>query len=224
MRVEGTHVLVSVLTLAVVLLAVLACGDDTTSSGVTPATGDGEDSSVSSSTSAPGRSTMTLDEYVSQCALYADDEIPEDATSGEASEELARSIELMEAINPPPEVADYHNETLSYGKALKSLLDAQPEDEQPNLLSLLVLVPQGLAVEDAMNNLDPEVRRQLAAVGCASEGEAPELDSPGNVRVAVEGSTIRVSWDGVDRAGYYNVYHGNQPNCRVVARRRHLGL
>ena len=158
---------------------------------------------------------MTLEEYVSNCAQYADDEIPSDATSGEASEELARSIEVMESINPPPEVADYHNKTLAYGKALKRLLDAQPEDEQPNLLAFLVLAPQGLALEDAMNDLDPEVRRRLVAVGCASEGEAPELDRPENVRFAVEGSTIRVSWDQVDGAGYYDVYFGDQPNCRV---------
>ena len=165
---------------------------------------------------------MTLEEYVSHCALYADDEIPEGATSREVSEELARSIEVMESIDPPPEVADYHNKTLAYGKALKRVVDAQPEDEEPNILAFLILVPQGLAVEDAMNNLDHEVRRQLAAVGCAAEGEAPELESPGNVRFAVEGSTIRVSWDGVDGADYYTVYHGER-GCRVLPRGGTIG-
>ena len=158
---------------------------------------------------------MTLEEYAAKCGQYAEDEIPDGATSGEVSKDLARSIELMESINPPPEVADYHYETLSYGKALKRVVDAQPEDEEPNILAFLVLVPHGLAVENAMNALDPEVRRKLAAVGCASEGEAPELDSPGNVRFAVEGSTIRVNWDGVDGADYYTVYDGGR-DCHVL--------
>ena len=35
----------------------------------------------------------------------------------------------------------------------------------------------------------------------------PEVRSPANVRYALDGSTIRISWDPVDGADYYKVYH-----------------
>ena len=69
-----------------------------------------------------------------------------------------------------------------------------------------------------MNALDPGVRRQLAATGCLSEEDAAglEIGSPEDVRFAVEGSTIRVSWDEVSGAGHYNVYYANEQSCHVL--------
>ena len=99
---------------------------------------------------------------------------------------------------------------------MKKLLDAQPEDEAPNLLAFLVLVPPGLAVEDAMNNLDPEVRRTLAAAGCAQDVESvAEGDGPSTITFAAEGSTDRVDWTSVPGAEYYRVYFGNVQDCYV---------
>ena len=177
-----------------------------------------EDSTKLSEPTVGGRDAarMSLEEYASLCAQYADDEIPEGATNGEVSEALARSIELMESVNPPPEVADYHNETLSYGNALKGLVDSQPKDEQPNLLAFVVLIPQGLAVEDAMNSLDPEVRRMLAAAGCAQDVESvAEGDGPLTMTFAVQGSANRIDWTAVAGAEFYKVYYGNLEDCYV---------
>ena len=184
-------------------VAVSACA------GSGPSTKDSEESKSESS-------RLSLEEYAELCGDYAGDEIPEGATSGEVSEELKRSIELLESINPPREVADYHNETLSFARNMKRLLDVQPEDESPNLLAFLVLAPQMQALEDSMTNLDPEVRRKLAAVGCAEDVESvAEGDGPSTVTFAVEENTNRVDWTIVTGAEFYKVYHGGIKDCYV---------
>ena len=68
------------------LLTLVACGDSTE---LSEPTAEGRDATH-----------MPLEEYASLCAQYADDEIPEGATSGEVSEDLARSIELMGIHQP----------------------------------------------------------------------------------------------------------------------------
>ncbi len=57
--------------------------------------------------------------------------------------------------------------------------------------------------------------------GCSdvdSENPAAPLEAkpgqPANVRAAVEGSAIRVTWDPVEEADYYNVYHFASPSDR----------
>ena len=51
--------------------------------------------------------------------------------------------------------------------------------------------------------------------GTPTDTRQPE--SPANVRYALEGSAIRVSWDAVDGADYYNVYHDDffASGCRL---------
>ena len=45
----------------------------------------------------------------------------------------------------------------------------------------------------------------------------PEVKSPANVRYALDGSTIRISWDPVDGVDYYKVYHDDisDPYCSL---------
>ena len=40
-------------------------------------------------------------------------------------------------------------------------------------------------------------------------------NGPTDARYALDGSTIRVSWDAVDGADYYRVYHRDGPGCRL---------
>ena len=123
----------------------------------------------------------------------------------------------MESINPPPEVADWHNESLSYGKAVKRLVDLQPEDEIPNPLAFLILLPQMLALEDTMNNLAPAVRVTLAAAGSLEyEAESvAEGDGPSTITFAAEGPANRVTWTSVSGAEFYKVHYGDFPDCYV---------
>ena len=73
------------------------------------------------------------------------------------------------------------------------------------------------ALKDVANSLDSDVRALLAEAGCLSEenasgfeaGSLPNqaLASPSHATYAVEGSTTVVSWDAVDGADHYNVFH-----------------
>ena len=77
---------------------------------------------------------------------------------------------------------------------------------------------------------DPDSAKNYYWVAACNSGGCSEIDSenpampietiptgPANVRYALEGSTIRVSWDAVDGADYYNVYHDDfhDSNCRL---------
>ena len=172
-------------------------------------------------------SAMFVDEYAAACAQYVEGEIAEDATNGEVAAEMALSIEFMESIDPPPELADLHRTILGYGKAIRGIAQVLPQDEVANPFAFLVVLPQLEEIEAAMDDLDPEVRARLAAFGCLGDvdGSGLGLDSPlpaglpspSNVTYALEGSAIRVSWDPVGGADYYHVYYDDffDSNCML---------
>ena len=175
-------------------------------------------------TAAPASSGMTLNEYAVFCAENSADDIAEDVTYGELSEELGASIAIMESIEPPPEVADFHQGTVDYAKAIKALAESQPKDDVANPFLFLILLPQLEGLEETMGRIAPEFLQLLDETGCIDLDEAvsepptptsepptptpiPLPDRPANVTYSVEGATIRVTWDPVDGADSYNVYH-----------------
>ena len=165
----------------------------------------------------PAGSLTSVDEYAAACAEYAGDDIPEDATNGEVAAEMARSIQVMEGIDPPPELTDLHASVLAFAAAIKDIADAQPQDEVGNPFAYVIVLPRLGEIEAALDALDPEVRARLATFGCLGDGDgsSPEYSvpppvgppSPSNVTYAVEGSSIRLNWDAVAEADHYNVYH-----------------
>ena len=174
-------------------------------------------SSVDPVPPAPADSVTSVDEYAAVCAEYAGSAIPEDATNGEVAGEMARSIQVMESIDPPPELADLHASVLAYARAIKDIADRQPQDEVANLFAYVIVLPRLGEIEGALDALDPEVRARLATFGCLGDGDGPNPEfgvpppvgppSPSNVTYAMEGLAIRLSWDAVAEADYYNVYH-----------------
>ncbi len=165
----------------------------------------------------PAGSVTSFDEYAATCAAYAGEDIPDDATNGEVAAEMARSIQVMASIDPPPELTDLHESVLAYAAAIKDIADTQPQDEAANLFAYVIVLPRLGEIEAALDALDPEVRARLATFGCLGDGDgsSPEFGvpqpvgppSPSNATYAVEGSAIRLRWDPVDGADYYNVYH-----------------
>ena len=74
--------------------------------------------------------------------------------------------------------------------------------------------------ETTYAHADPDSAKNYYWVAACNSGGCSDIDSenpampietiptgPANVRYALEGSSIRVSWDAVDGADYYNVYH-----------------
>ena len=128
-------------------------------------------------TTAPTPATLSLDEYLVECSLFTDqDELEDDATYGDLSVALGDVVETLSSLAPPAEVADWHNRNLELGRALKGLIDSQPEDQVIGLE--LLAIGAGLedleeAVTEAENALPAETRRRMAEAGCL-EGSATE--------------------------------------------------
>ena len=133
---------------------------------------------------APGTSRMSLDEYVAaMCTEEEGEEIP-DMTYREHSADLELFIAALEAINPPPEVAEYHNGTVAYIRALKAAVDDYGGSKGDVITSegiaALVFSRAGLgnfqATGEAISGMTPEVRERLVAAGCIDENFAGGRD------------------------------------------------
>ena len=71
------------------------------------------------------------------------------------------------------------------------------------------------AAEDGDDDADPD--DDAGDSGSVTPPPDPRPDQPTNVRYAVEGSAIRVTWDGVDGADFYSIYHDSfsDSSCSV---------
>ena len=122
------------------------------------------------------------EEYEAFCSEAAQEELDdnEDYTNGEASTLYAGVIERMESVDPPVEIADWHDKVLAGLTAVKRLIDSEPQDAifDPFILFLdneiLSLFEEVGAARDAM---PADAREQLAAAGCSDDaGTEPTGD------------------------------------------------
>ena len=133
----------------------------------------------------PARGQMSLDDYAAWCAEFASAETTEEEgviTYGEFSETLALMIGLLEPMNPPQEVAAWHQALLSSQRDLKTKVDdysgakSDPIDIEL-FFSLLMSYHQSLA--ETMRALDPEILDWLITAGCIDEEMAAAAESAG---------------------------------------------
>ena len=133
------HVLTAV-AVSLVSLALFACGGETTPSADAPAggttatgttaTAGGTTTSDTTATTATATaaqprdsSGMSLDEYLPICASPISGPIDVEATIEGLATVLGEFTKRLEAVEPPAEVADWHDAILVYQKALKKALD-----------------------------------------------------------------------------------------------------
>ena len=122
---------------------------------------------------------LSLDEYLLQCSVFADQEdLEEGSTYGELSAALGEVIEMMSSLMPPEEVADWHNKTLELGRTLKGVVDSQPKEKVIGIEFFGIAAElEGLqeGVTEAENALPAEIRRRMVEAGCLEDAEdAPE--------------------------------------------------
>ena len=70
---------------------------------------------------------MSLDEYLPICASPISGPIDVEATIEGLATVLGEFTKRLEAVEPPAEVADWHDAILVYQKALKKALDESPD-------------------------------------------------------------------------------------------------
>ena len=124
---------------------------------------------------APESSRMSLDEYAAFCAELEAGETTEEEgeiTYGEFSEGLEMYIGLLESVNPPEEVSDWHDTLLASQRELKAAIDEYPGSKDDPIdierfFTLLVAYHEGLS--KTARELDPALLDWLIAAGCMDE-------------------------------------------------------
>ena len=104
-------------------------------------------------------------------------------TYGQWSEAMSEVITAWEAVNPPEEVAAWHDATLTAVQSLKTVLDAKPKGDAVDFEDENVVEAVFASFGDnsqAQGLVSRDVRNGLAASGCLGSGAA--LDNHGNDR------------------------------------------
>ncbi len=174
----------AMLALPVVLLtfAFVACaGNEGAREDVPTATGASETSSTDSPPAEPAAETQdtartSLDDYLmAVCGPSETTAWEEGVSLGKISSGLEQFMEILESLEPPSEVSDWHEATLGFGRAFKKNIDDYLEDpkgqsEEEFLLSNFVtMAPHFQPVEQAIAGMDPDVRSQMVEAGCIDE-------------------------------------------------------
>ena len=113
---------------------------------------------------------MTLDEYLLNCPLIV--ELRDWTTYGQLSAAAAKMIEVFSPIQPPDEVADWHNKGLALVRNFKRLVDTQPADQPIGAEFFPIAAeaePYADAVTAAEKEMDADARQRMTEEGCLQE-------------------------------------------------------
>ena len=170
--------LLTLVALSVILLTFAACGDSSTPSEV----GTIEDTSPKSTpASTPAdrvqdTSPTSLDDYLAICAGATSGPDDGEFTLEKFSAAMEEFTEQLDAVNPPEEVADWHDAVLVYQRALKEALDDAPgpgEGVSEDAYIISVLFPVGLQrqpdITEAIKGMDPDLIARMIEASCIDE-------------------------------------------------------
>ena len=155
----------------------------------------------------PSTSSVTLDEYIRNVCGESVTEVgswEEGDSLRELSEGLAFVIEGMGALEPPAEVAEWHDAQISFAGVFKETIDDFLEDpgdrsEDEFLSSMFFTMARHFEpMEQAIADMDGEVRTRMAEAGCIDDepvAAPPVLDSTSTLAEREE------LFDGVSVAG-----------------------
>ena len=139
-----------------------------------------------SPTAAPVTGRMSLDEYVAFCSKYSSkgaEMEDEDVTYREMLDVVETLIDLLDPIQPPREVADFHAAALAFHRAMQKAIDeysAPPDSDVSDEFLLDVFFPVALEhqekIDEAVRALDPEIRDRMIAADCIEGDVAEALD------------------------------------------------
>ena len=216
MKKIGKHRIPAVIALSVVLLTLsfAACGgSEEAREDVPTATAAGETSAATSPTvdaaggtpgsapptatpvaGPPSTSSVSLDEYIrTVCGPTEVAAWEEGKSLRELSEGLGFVIEGMGALEPPAEVAEWHDTQIAFAGVFKEAVDDYLEDpgdrteDQFLFGTAFSLLRHFEPVEQAIAGMDPDVRVKMTEAGCI---DAEEEDLPVGGAVITEFTSI----------------------------------
>ena len=112
---------------------------------------------------------MTVDEYIETCAStigpFASTGVPPGITNGQLYEIIGNFHMLFSELNPPPEIADWHNVQLDVWTAMRDVLEQQPADQPFNPEILIEVM---FANFEALMSIQisQELMDRIVAAGC----------------------------------------------------------
>ena len=170
---------------------------------------------------APTAATLSLDEYLSVCALLeGEDNLDDDATYGDLYAAMEDLIEGISSLAPPVEVADWHNANLASLEKLKTSIDLFPKDDEIDFLAFFAIAAsleeEERKIQELVGRMPDDVRQRMAEAGCIEDAgtatpettptptpsgpddHGDDIDSATAISVgeSIEGSLQ--SWDDVD--------------------------
>ena len=159
--------------------ALAACGDSSAPATQVSGSSTPDEGTTRSTpdTQAQDSSRMSLDDYLTICSGPTPGQTGAELTSlaGFAAV-LGEFTEQLEAVEPPEEVAGWHDAVLVYQRAVKEALDDAPgpgEGESEDMYILDVLFPVGLqhqpAIVEAIEGMDRELVARMVEAGCIDE-------------------------------------------------------
>ena len=127
----------------------------------------------------PAEAGMTVDEYIETCAStigpFASTGVPPGVTNGQLSEIIGNFHMLFSELNPPPEIAEWHNVQLDVWTAMRDALSQQPADQPFNPE---ILIEAMFANFEALMSIQisQELMDRIVAAGCT--GNLVEFEQP----------------------------------------------
>ena len=155
------------LTLLALLVLVACASDPPLSTPILPT-----DTPIPAATPVPPSS---LDEYLASCGELAATEIDFDKYNSkqEFLADLDTNIKQIEAMQPPPEVADFHNTIVAMQKAAKQALEDAPAlGQEESLATYLVGILSGVGVEyqskmmTVVDAMDEDIADRMREADC----------------------------------------------------------
>ncbi len=181
----------------------LACGSDAQPASPTAGASSADSPTATPAAEAQDTARTSLDDYLLAVCdgqeEFADWE--EGASLRELSSGLGQHIEIMESLDPPLEVSDWHDAGLAFQRAFQETVDDYLEDSQglsedEFIFSMfLTLAPHFQPIEQATAAMDPGVRSRMIEAGCIDQetsGAVPAQEERVEIRV---GDTLADSLD-----------------------------
>ncbi len=117
----------------------------------------------------PEETALTVDEYIEVCSSFvgpfASAGVPPGISNAALSEIIGNFHMLFSDLNPPPEIAEWHDVQLDLWVAMREALDDQPADNPFD--PILLIEPLFANFGTLMSvQIDPELVDRLNAAGC----------------------------------------------------------
>ena len=202
---SGSFRLTALTVLLFALLALVACGggeeevqEDASAASSSADAPAAEPTVAAPAADAADTSAVSLDEYIRMVCGEAVTEVSSweggDSLS-DLSAGLAFITEQMRALDPPVEVAEWHDAQIAFAGVFKETIDDFLDDpgdrtEDEFLISMFFTVaPHFEPVEAAIASMDPDVRARMAEAGCIDEETSGTVPvEPERTEVPVGGS------------------------------------